>query len=442
MDKLPFVEELEKTTLPAYLQDRKLWISFYPHIDDTTYNNANVAKVFKIFKLFFTKYKDLPKKEQTLNLIYHKNWNNDKIEKLVDYIYATTGKMELRQIEYINDELRTFVKEQKIKNAILMGVDLLNEQRYDEIENELKKAIAWDNQVKLGLRLRDYEERYRDVDNLYEHALQLPWKRLNAVLGGGIFEKTLTVIAAGSSIGKSIALDQTAYHFWDKLKENVVMITLEVSELRKSLRMDSYGTQIPISEIRGKKEEVFKFYQQKNDYGNQLFIKEFPTSSINTNTIEQYLYHLELYAGLHPEKIGAILVDYGDILLPKRKLTGNTYLDQGGAFEDLRGLAQETGTRTISASQLQRSASELAPEELNEDKLADSYKKMFIADNLIGLISRAEDRKAGRMYAKTLKARDGLKDQILSLRIDYSRLTISDFYTNDNEEVEEDVSDD
>ena len=294
-EKVPFGNELEKSVLPALLQDRRLFIAFVDHIDSTTFNSSDVAKIFKIFKLFFNKYKTLPVKEQTLNLMHQTGITTEKLEKLVDYTYATSGKMDLIQIKYINDELRVFVKEQKIKNAILMGVDLLNQGKYDEIEMRLKEAIAWDNQIKLGLRLRDTAERLKAVDELYEHALPLPWKRLNTVLGGGIFEKTLTIYAAGSSIGKSIALDQTGFSFWDVLKENVVIVTLEVSELRKSMRIDSLGTQIPISEIRGKKDDVIKFYQQRNDYGNQLFIKEFPTSSISTNQIEQYLYHLELY---------------------------------------------------------------------------------------------------------------------------------------------------
>ena len=91
-------------------------------------------------------------------------------------------------------------------------------------------------------------------------------------------------------------------------------------------------------------------------------------------------------------------------------------------------------------SQLNRSSSELPPEELTEERLADSYKKMFIADNLVAWIARAEDRKVGRMYAKSLKARDGLKDVILAHKIDYSRLTISDSYSKETgvDENEED----
>ncbi len=77
-------------------------------------------------------------------------------------------------------------------------------------------------------------------------------------------------------------------------------------------------------------------------------------------------------------------------------------------------------------SQINRSGMELSVDDLTESKLADSIKKMFISDNLIALVSRAEDRKKNIMYAKTLKARDGLKDQIITLGIDYSKLTIID----------------
>ena len=113
-------------------------------------------------------------------------------------------------------------------------------------------------------------------------------------------------------------------------------------------------------------------------------------------------------------------------MLPKQKRLGKTYDDQGNTFENMRSMSQEYGPPVITASQINRSGMEMTVDDLTESKLADSIKKMFIADNLIALVSRSEDRKKNIMYAKSLKARDGLKDQIITLGVDYSRLTIID----------------
>jgi hypothetical protein len=53
--------------------------------------------------------------------------------------------------------------------------------------------------------------------------------------------------------------------------------------------MISSQSQIQINEIRDTRDSVFKFYEQRNDYKNKLFIKEFPTSSVSTLQVEQYL---------------------------------------------------------------------------------------------------------------------------------------------------------
>jgi len=421
----PFNHELEADLLAAFMINRKMWITFYEHINPSYFENANIEKIFKIIKAYFERYKNFPTENQ-FEVLMNKITVDPSVLKTAKRVYTKMENIQHHEMEYLFTETEKFIKEQKIKHAILTGVDLLDSGKYVDIEEHIKKAVAWNPNIHLGIQLINAEERYIEADAMYDNALTTPWKRLNSVLGGGLFEKTLTAFVASSSVGKSIALDQCAYHFWDKLKKNVVMITLEVSELRKSLRMDAYGTQSEISTIRGKKDEIIKFYDQKKDYKNKLFIKEFPTSSVSTKHIENYLYQLELYAGLHISEIGAILIDYGDILLPNNKKTGKTYDDQGNSFENMRSMAQSIGPPVLSAAQLNRGAIDMPVEEVSEHNLADSLKKMFICDNIVALISRAEDRAIGRMYAKTIKARDGIKDQIIGLQVDYPRLTIRD----------------
>ncbi len=346
---LHFIAELEKTMLAAFLQDRNLWASFYEHLKPNYFNTKEVGILFSFFLVYFKKYKALPTKAQTENFVETKNLKDKHIENLIQYIYDKKDKIEKHVIKSLDDEIAKFIRETKIEYAILHGVELLQQGKFNDIEAEIREAVAWNHKIDLGVHIAEVEKRYKQIDELYQNVITTPWPRLDTILGGGIFQKTLTTFAAASSVGKSIALDQLAFHIWDKLKKNVVMITLEVSETRKSMRMDAYGTQIPISEIRAQKEKVFKFYEQRNDYKNKLFIKEFPTSSINVTNIEQYLYHLELFAGIYPEDIGAIIIDYGDIMLPKQRRIGKTYDDQGNTFENMRSMSQEYGPPVISA---------------------------------------------------------------------------------------------
>lgn len=346
---LPFIAELEKTMLAAFLQDRNLWAAFYEHLKPNYFNTKEVGVLFSFFSVYFKKYKALPTKAQTNNFIENKNLSDKRVDNLIQYVYDRNGKIEKHEIKSLDDDISKFIRETKMEYAILHGVELLQQGKFDDIEAEIREAVAWNHKIDLGVHIAEVEKRYSQVDDLYKNVITTPWPRIDTILGGGIFQKTLTIIAAASSVGKSIALDQLAFHVWEQLHKNVVMITLEVSEVRKSMRMDSYGTQIPISEIRAQREKVFKYYEQRNDYKNRLFVKEFPTSSINTTHIEQYLYHLELFAGVYPEDIGAIFIDYGDIMLPKQKRLGKTYEDTGNTFENMRSMSQEYGAPVISA---------------------------------------------------------------------------------------------
>ena len=77
-------------------------------------------------------------------------------------------------------------------------------------------------------------------------------------------------------------------------------------------------------------------------------------------------------------------------------------------------------------SQFNRSNLSVSIDDLSEAVLADSWKKMMIADLLIGMASTPEERAAGRMNFKTLKSRNGIKDLIIPLKVIYEQMTITD----------------
>lgn len=424
-ETFPLLEDLETILLSAFMQDRKLWIRMYDHIEPSYFKNSDNHRIFKIMKVYFNKYKDFPTEIQTLTMADRKNYEST-IVKQIKYVYKNIKTLQNHEITFLYDECNKFIKEKKIENAVLKIIDLKEQGKLDEIEPCMKEAIQWNNDIDLGMQITEAKERYEKIEESYDGLIKWPWQRLNAI-SEGMFRKQLYVNVASSSVGKTIFLDNVAFHTWKNLKKNVVSITLEISEVKKCQRMDAYGMQIPLKELRGQKDKVIKFYEDEKTE-SRLFVKEFPTGKATVeHHIMGYLYNLELYAGLHLKDIDLIVVDYGDILRPS-KVFGNMYKDTGGAFESLRALAQECNVPVLTAGQLSKNvvALGLTVEDLNEALMGESFIKYKIADWMIAMVNSPEERARGRINFKILKDREGQKDIILPMCIDYPCLRIFD----------------
>jgi len=428
IEHFPFIEDIEESLFKAFLQDRKLWVDFKDHISVDYYNIEAHAKIFKIFQVYFNKYHDFPTEKQCLNIVYKKKYNQlvaDKIIKIFNFV-----DLKEKELRYLYDECNFFIKSNKIKNSIMDSVDLVekSENEIDEdkrkeytlaIESNIKEATSWNLEVKLGTKITDVNERFEQYDELNRSVMKTPWSSINQVIGGGVFSKELTLVASSSSVGKSIWLDNFARYAWAELKKNVLVITLEMSETRKFQRIDAEMFNIPMGDVIFNKDKIIKYFKS-NKYENELYIKEFPTASVNINHLKQYVYQLELYTGFKPD---IIYIDYLDIMLPTRR-ANDDYVDQGAIGAELRGWAVETDVPVVSATQLNRLSKSVTIEDLSEEHLADSYKKLMIADTIIFLSNTPEQRQNGIIGCKIGKARNGVKDIIFSLGVDYPKLKI------------------
>lgn len=428
VEKLPFIEDLEYNLLSAFLQDRKFWVRFYPHITQFYFKNKHMGRMFKFAQVYFEKHREFPTETQMFNFAY-KMSAEQEMNDAITRVYKAVGKLQQHEVDDLYAECDTFVRQQKIKHALLKGVDLLEEGKYNEIEDEMRSAVAWNSDVNLGTQLPDAKERYEAVDELYENIITWPWKRLQ-MMDEGMLRKQLYVVISSSSVGKSIFLDNCAFNTWFSLKKNVISISAELSELKKGQRMDAFGLKTEMKTLRNNKAKVIKFYED-NKRENRLFIKEFPTSAASVeHDIRNYLYNLELYAGLHKKDIDLIVIDYGDIIRPK-KITGNAFHDQGSVFEAMRALGQEYDCPVLTASQTNRTVvqDQMSAEELTEATIAESFKKLSIADWMLALVNTPEERANGRVSFKKLKDREGEKNVIIPMAINYPQLRIFDIGT-------------
>lgn len=425
-DQFPFIEDLEISILSAFLIERKFWVQMYEHIKPYYFRNSHNAKIFSIIKAYFDKYKEFPTELQMLNHASKKEYSNDAIKQIKN-VYQTTKTIDSHIVKYLYDECAAFIQKQKAQYAVLKCAELQQQGKYFEMLEEMKEAVSWTPHLSLGVQLPEAVERYAELEKMYDCAVTWPWYRLQSSLNTGLLRKQLYVIVGASSAGKSILLDNCAFDAWHRQQKNVVSITLELSEIKKCQRMDAYGLKIAQNELVYRKDEVFKFYED-NRTEKRLFVKEFPMGKASVEKeIVNYLYNLELHKGLHKDDIDLIIIDYGDILKPTHR-TGNMYNDVGSCFESMRALATEYDCPVLTAGQLSRDIAKnsMDVDELNEGYISESQKKYNSADFLMAAINTPAQRAAGIINFKVLKDREGKKDLIIPMKIDYPSLRIYD----------------
>ena len=98
-----------------------------------------------------------------------------------------------------------------------------------------------------------------------------------------------------------------------------------------------------------------------------------------------------------------IIVDYGDLLKVNTKKDKHEALED--LYEELRGMAGEYKIPVWTASQAGRSA--LEDDIIEADKIASSYGKVMVADFLMSLSRKVEDKMSGTGRGHVIKNRFG-----------------------------------
>jgi len=312
---------------------------------------------------------------------------------IVDKLKDAWNFRESTDLEFVQKETIKFCKNQKLKNAIIDSVVLLENQDYDEIKKKIDDAMRAGTERDIG---HDYlvslDER---LSKSARDTVECGWSEIDEIMDGGLGGGELGVIVAPAGIGKSWALQCIGAHNLRKGK-TVVHYSLELNENYVGLRYDTIFTGITTSNIKYYVEDVKKKLRK---LPGKLMIKYYPTKSASVQTIGSHLKQLELQE-ITPD---IVLVDYADILMgvgkEKRFVLESIY-------EDLRGLAGEMDIPIWTASQANRSA--LEEEVIDATKVSEAYSKIMIADFVISMSRKVEDKVGKTARFHIIKNRFGV----------------------------------
>lgn len=303
--------------------------------------------------------------------------------------------------EWFLREFEKFCRHKALRDAILASPDMLDKGRYGEVEATIKAAVQIALVKDLGT---DYYANPKErLEAIREGKGQVStgWKTVDEKLYGGFNRGEITIFAGQSGAGKSLFLQNLAVN-WAQAGLNVVYLSLELSEKLCSMRVDAMHTGYETREVMRNIDDVhMKVRASQHKSHGTLRIKQLP-NGCTSNDIRAFIKEYEIQTGI---KVDAILVDYLDLMMPMSKKISaeNLFVKDKYVTEELRNLAVELQTVTVSASQLNRGSYEEI--EFDPSHIAGGISKVNTADNVIGIFTSAAMKEAGRYQIQFMKTR-------------------------------------
>ena len=373
----------------------KLFLEQIVDILDGKYTSNDAFRwIINEIREYYNKYKDII----SMNVFKIKIQEIDSdllVVNVKDVLKEVFKNMESPDLDYVKDKALDFHKSQVLKDAIVKSAEILER---DGDTDEIKSII--DIAMQAGVERNLGHDYLQDIDKRYEESARItsptPWDIINELLQGGLGTGELGVIVAPAGIGKSWTLAAMgAYGISKGL--NIVHYTLELNEAYVGLRYDSIFSGVEVQNLKYHKEEIMEKLFKLD--GN-LTIKYYPTKSCTVNTLSAHLKKVITFG----TKVDMVLVDYADIMRDVHR-TREVRHALGNIYEDLRGLAGELQVPMWTASQANRSA--LDEDVIEAGKIAESYAKIMVADFVMSLSRKIEDKISNTGRFHVIKNRFG-----------------------------------
>jgi len=404
----PFQESLAY----LFLEDR----SFSDQLEEVLDVDFFELKYLRVFTDLIVKYKGKYKSHPTKDIMTSLlrsslDEENEGTQKQVRDFFIRYASRDIEGTAYIKETSLDFCKKQKLKEAIIKSVDLIQSSSYDEIKGLIDAALKLGLDQDLG---HDYK---KDFEVRYEFKARNPistdWKYIDRICKNGLGKGELGVCIAATGSGKSMALVHLGTAAL-KAGKNVVHYTMELSDKVIGLRYDSCLSGVPLNDLHGLKDQV---HESCLEVKGELFIKEYPTKSASPQTLSKSLEKLTKLG----HKVDLIIVDYADLLKPSCAYREKRN-ELESIYEDLRAMAQENDCPIWTASQTNRSG--LNAEVITMESISEAFSKCFVADFIFSISRTVEDKanNTGRMFiAKNRNGPDGL---VFPMFIDTSKVTM------------------
>jgi len=423
---------IESKILKHLLLDEDFTRKTLPFLKSEYFHDAADKTLFNQINEYVTKYNTLPTYESLAIEINNRNLTESLHKETVQKLDEITENKETSDTKWLIDAAEEFCKDKAVYNAIMQSIQILdasNKGTLDKgsIPTLLADAlsVAFDNHIGHDF-LDDADPRYEFYHKV-EQRIPFDLDYLNRITKGGLPEKTLNIILAGTGVGKSLFMCHCAAANLT-LGKNVLYITLEMAEERIAERIDANLLNIDLDKLVTMPKESYmrKIDRLRSKTTGKLIIKEYPTATANVSHFKHLLNELKLKRQFIPD---IIYIDYLNICSSARIKQGanvNSYTYVKAIAEELRGLAVEMKLPVISATQTTRGGYDNSDVDLTDT--SESFGLPATADLMFALISTEELADLNQIMVKQLKNRysDPTTNKRFVIGVDRAKMKLYD----------------
>ena len=431
---------IEYQILQGLVNDEDYTRQVMPFVKEEYFNQPDQKLVFKVIGQYFEKYNALPAPEALLIEINSVGGFDEKtVKSAVDIVSSFEGK---EVDDWLIDQTETFCQDKAIYNAIMSGINIIEKDPdgKGQLPGLLQEAlqVSFDNSVGHDF-IEDAQSRY---DFYHQAEVRVPWDidLLNKITKGGIPNKTLNIVMAGTGVGKSLFMCHMAAANVLEGK-NVLYITMEMAEERIAERIDANLLDVTMEELNIIPKTAYekKMNRLKDRCTGKLVIKEYPTASANANHFRHLLQELRTKKNFKPD---VIYIDYLNICASFRIRGGanaGSYAIVKAIAEELRGLAVEFNVPIISATQTNRSG--FSSSDIGLEDTSESFGLPATADFMLAISQTEELEQLNQYMVKQLKNRyaDPSFHRRFVVGVDKSKMRLFDVEQSAQKELVDDT---
>jgi len=435
---------IEQIVLTNLIYDEDFTRKVIPFLSENYFHQESEKKIFLKIKEHLDAYNSLPTQEILLAEIEKDSGINENLYNEITGYINSQLKYEKKDLQWLLDNTEEFVQEKAVYNAVMKSINIIDGNDKDNTKGNIPTIL----QDALGISFDDHighdyfenaEERFKFYTT-EEEKIPFDIELLNKITKGGLPNKTLNVILAGTGVGKTLAM----CHFATanlKAGKKVLYITLEMAEERIAERIDANYLDVDINELEHlSREEYLQDIDEKlkSNLEGRLVVKEYPTASVGSAHFRHLLNELKLKKDFIPD---IIYIDYLNICMSSRLKYGanvNSYTYVKAIAEELRGLAVERNVPIVSATQLTRTGFTNSDPGLEDT--SESFALPATVDFMIALISSEDTEQIEQIMIKQLKNRynDPTRDKRFTVGLERRKMRLY----NVEQRAQEDVVDD
>jgi len=434
---------IEKLILSNLLCNEEFGRKAIPFLKSEYFQDRSLRALFDTIDVFVKQYNKFPTKDAlTIEL------DNDKtiaayFNEVVDVV-TQLDDQPVSNIEWLLDQTERFCQDKALYNAIMKSIQIIENDKEKLSKGSIPQilsealSVSFDSHIGHDF-LEDSDARY-DFYHKKEKKIPFDLDYLNKITKGGLPNKTLNVVLAGTGVGKSLFMCHCAAANLSK-GNNVLYVTMEMSEERIAERIDANLLNVTVDELTMLPKDAYekKIERVRQKTNSKLIIKEYPTASAGAGHFRHLLNELKLKRNFRPD---IIYVDYLNICVSSRLKYGanvNSYTYIKAIAEELRGLAVEFDLPIVTATQTTRSG--FTSSDIGLEDTSESFGLPATADFMFALISSEELQDLNQMMVKQLKNRysDPGANRRFVIGVDRSKMRLYDVEQNAQEDVVDDT---